>query len=64
MLLNFMVNDANYLIYIFYITHNVQLGHEHNYINLISIFRSCGKMTHVKCKVIDIFFHITCYIMS
>jgi len=26
MLLNFMVNDANYLIYIFYTTHNVQLG--------------------------------------
>jgi len=25
-LLNFMVNDANYFIYIFYVTHNVQLG--------------------------------------
>jgi hypothetical protein len=34
MFLNFMMYDANYYLD-FYIIHNVQLGYDYNYVNLI-----------------------------
>jgi len=40
------------IIYIFDLTHNIQLGYNYNYV----IFTPYGKITHVKCKVMDIYF--------
>jgi hypothetical protein len=49
-LLNFMVNDANYLIYIFLITHNVQLGYAYNYVNLITYLDHVAKLHMLNVK--------------
>jgi hypothetical protein len=31
------------IIYIFNLTHNIQLGYDYNYVNLIALFTPCGK---------------------
>jgi hypothetical protein len=48
MLLNFMVNDVNYLI--FYIIKNVQLGYEYNYVNLITYLDHVAKLHMLNVK--------------
>jgi hypothetical protein len=43
MFLNLMMYDANF-INIFYITHNVQLGYDYNYVNLIEYLDHVAKI--------------------
>jgi hypothetical protein len=50
MLLNFMLNDGKYLIYIFYKTHNLQLGNEYNYVNLITYLDHVAKLHMLNVK--------------
>jgi hypothetical protein len=44
------------IIYIFDIIHNIQLNYDYNYVNLITYLHCVAKITHVKCKVMDINF--------
>jgi hypothetical protein len=44
------------IIYIFDTTHNIQLGYEYKYIIFDYIFIPYGRITHVKCKMMDINF--------
>jgi hypothetical protein len=50
MLLNFMMYMMSIIIYIFKIIHNVELGYDYNYVNLITYLPHVAKL-HVKCKV-------------
>jgi hypothetical protein len=44
------------IIYIFYIIHNTQLGYDYNYVNLITYLHHVEKITHIKCKMMEINF--------
>jgi len=52
MLLRFMMYMMSFIIYIFNIIHNVELGYDNNYINLITYLHHVAKL-HVKCKVMN-----------
>jgi hypothetical protein len=40
------------IIYIFNIIHNVELGYDYNYVNLITYLQHVAKL-HAKCKVMN-----------
>ncbi len=52
MLLNFMIYMMSIIIYIFNIIHNVELGYDYNYVNLITYLQHVAKL-HAKCKVMN-----------
>jgi len=46
------------IIYIFYITHNMQLGYDYNYINVITYLHNVAKLHMLNVKWETLIFHI------
>jgi uncharacterized membrane protein YagU involved in acid resistance len=46
------------IIYIFYIIHNIQLGYDYNYVNLITYWHYMAKLHMLNIKWWTLIFHI------